>query len=93
MHQNPALGLTYDIEFTPAVDADPAITSTFVVRIGCQLRIANQAPHSGAEDSQQDDLDGNGEAEVRSVASADFEYAAVFDYALREGDDGPARKN
>lgn len=89
---DPTLGLTYDIEFTPSIDADPTITSTFVVRIGCQLRIANKTPDSDAEESPQDGADDNDTTSSVLVASADFEYAAVFDYTLRDGDAAPSEE-
>lgn len=81
---DPARGLTYDLEFEPAVDADPRNTSAFVVRIACRLRIDNLADDDDSPSS------GRIDEEPESVAHADFEYAALFDYQTREGEDAPS---
>lgn len=81
----PSQGLTYDIEFEPAVDADPAAISAFVVRIACRLRIQNQTADADQEDPED-------QTQEEPVATADFEYAALFDYALREGEDDPTEE-
>lgn len=79
--------LTYDLEFEPTVDADPQNTSTFVVRIACRLRIDN---HASNDDGDDDTLEV--EEDEEPVASADFEYAALFDYGRREGEDAPSEE-
>lgn len=81
----PAQGLTYDLEFEPAVDADPATISAFVVRISCHLRIQNQA-------ADDDVKEGDTKDETQDVATADFEFAALFDYHLQEGEDDPTEE-
>jgi preprotein translocase subunit SecB len=83
----PAQGLSYDIEFEPAVDADPATASAFVVRVACRLRIQNQKTDDDVKENDPED-----ETQEESVATADFEYAALFDYTLREGEDGPTEE-
>jgi hypothetical protein len=80
---DPSRGLTYDLEFEPAVDADPENTSVFVVRLACRLSIDNLA-------ADDDDNTTSVEADDEPVASADFEYAALFDYQVREGESVPS---
>lgn len=82
---DPTHGLTYDLEFEPAVDADPEITSSFVVRIACRLRIDNLA----TDDDGNDDTPSQREDE-EPVASANFEYAALFTYEARGGEHPPS---
>lgn len=82
---DPSRGLTYDLEFEPAVDADPENTSAFVVRIACRLNINNLAD---ADDTAAP----SDEVADEPVATADFEYAALFDYQVREGEEAPAEE-
>ncbi|MBE5458331.1 SecB-like chaperone [Mycobacteroides abscessus] len=82
---DPSRGLTYDLEFEPEVDADPENTSAFVVRIACRLSINNLADtdDTAAPSDEMDD---------EPVATADFEYAALFDYHIHEEEDPPAEE-
>lgn len=73
---DPDRSLSYDIEFEPAVDWDEEISDLFVVRIACRLKI------DVADDEPSDNDD-----DEHAVATVDFEYAALFDCDMREGDD------
>jgi len=77
-------GLTYDIEFTPAVDADPTATSSFVVRLACRLHIQDR------DSAKPDDSSEAARTGELTVATAEFEYAGLFEYILREDDAHPS---
>ncbi|AFJ34723.1 SecB chaperone Rv1957 [Mycobacterium sp. MOTT36Y] len=74
---DPDRRLSYDIELEPAVDWFEEIPDQFVVRIACRLKIDIADDDESTEDTD-DEI---------AIVTADFEYAALFDCDMRDGDD------
>jgi preprotein translocase subunit SecB len=74
---DPDRQLSYDIELGPAVDWNEELPHVFVVRIACRLKI-----DIADDDEHENDID-----EDITVATINFEYAALFNCDMREDDD------
>jgi preprotein translocase subunit SecB len=74
---DPDRRLSYDIELEPAADWNEEIPHVFVVRIACRLNI----------DFAEDDEPGEDADDDITVATINFEYAALFNCDMREDDD------
>lgn len=79
-HRQPDAGrnLTYSLDFDRNVDWDEGETDWFVIRVECSLRI--NYPDSDETDVSPEDSDD-------TIATANFEHAALFSCNMRENDE------
>lgn len=73
--------LTYDLNFESVIDWDSANADSFIVRIACNLNV------EFVEDEVRTNAEPDTDDPDKPVATAEFEYAALFSCTMCDGDD------